>query len=48
VVVALVAGWLASRFMKRGGYGFAGDIATGLVGALAGGFLASWLAGAVG
>lgn len=39
VVVGLVAGFLAGRVMKGEGYGLAGDLVVGLVGALVGGFL---------
>ena len=39
VIVGLVAGFLAGRVMTGGGYGLAGDIVVGLVGALIGGFL---------
>jgi uncharacterized membrane protein YeaQ/YmgE (transglycosylase-associated protein family) len=41
IVIGLIAGWLASMIMGRGGYGVIGDIVVGLVGALIGGFLAS-------
>jgi uncharacterized membrane protein YeaQ/YmgE (transglycosylase-associated protein family) len=43
IVIGLIAGWLASMIMGRGGYGVIGDIVVGLVGALIGGFLASLL-----
>ena len=43
LVVGLVAGWLASRVMRGGGYGLIGDIIVGIVGAVIGGFLASTL-----
>jgi len=43
IVVGLIAGWLASRVMRGGGYGLIGDIVVGVVGALIGGFLASTL-----
>ena len=43
VVVGLIAGWLASRVMRGGGYGLIGDIIVGVVGALIGGFLAATL-----
>jgi uncharacterized membrane protein YeaQ/YmgE (transglycosylase-associated protein family) len=43
IVIGLIAGWLASMIMGRGGYGIVGDIIVGLVGALIGGFLASLL-----
>src|SRR6266852_1564089 len=39
----LVAGLLASLVMRGGGYGIAGDIIVGIVGAFIGGFLASLL-----
>ncbi len=39
----MVAGWLAGLVMKGGGYGLIGDIITGVLGAIVGG----WLAGAV-
>jgi uncharacterized membrane protein YeaQ/YmgE (transglycosylase-associated protein family) len=41
LVVGLIAGWLASRVMRGGGYGLIGDIIVGIVGALIGGFLAA-------
>ena len=43
LVVGLIAGFLASRVMRGGGYGLIGDIVVGLIGALLGGFLASLL-----
>jgi uncharacterized membrane protein YeaQ/YmgE (transglycosylase-associated protein family) len=39
LVVGLVSGFLASRFMGSGGYGLIGDIVVGLVGAFVGGFV---------
>ena len=39
IIVGLVAGFLASRLMKRGGYGLFGDLIVGLIGAVIGGFL---------
>lgn len=45
ILVGLVAGWLAGMLMRGGGYGLAGDIILGIVGALIGGFLASTLFG---
>ena len=41
LVVGLIAGWLASRVMRGGGYGLIGDIIVGVVGALIGGWLAT-------
>ena len=43
ILIGLIAGYLASMIMGRGGYGVIGDIIVGLVGALIGGFLASLL-----
>src|SRR5712692_7526947 len=41
--VGLIAGFLASRVMRGGGYGLIGDIVVGIIGALIGGFLADLL-----
>jgi len=43
LVVGLVAGFLASRVMRGGGYGIVGDIVVGIIGAFIGGWLASLL-----
>lgn len=43
IIIGLIAGWLASMIMGRGGYGVVGDIIVGLIGALIGGFIASLL-----
>jgi uncharacterized membrane protein YeaQ/YmgE (transglycosylase-associated protein family) len=39
IVVGLIAGWLAGRVMRGGGYGLLGDIIVGVVGGLLGGWL---------
>jgi len=44
LLVGLVAGFLASRVMRGGGYGLVGDIVVGLIGAVIGG----WVAGLLG
>ena len=44
LVVGLIAGFLASRVMRGGGYGLIGDIVVGLIGA----FIGGWLAGLLG
>lgn len=44
LIVGLIAGFLASRVMRGGGYGLVGDIVVGLIGA----FLGGWLAGLLG
>ena len=43
IVIGLIAGWLASKVMRSGGYGLIGDIIVGAVGAVIGGFLAATL-----
>ena len=42
IVVGLIAGWLAGKVMKGGGFGVIGDIIVGVIGGLLGGFLASY------
>jgi uncharacterized membrane protein YeaQ/YmgE (transglycosylase-associated protein family) len=43
IVVGLIAGWLADRFVKGGRFGLIGDLIVGLIGALLGGFLVGFL-----
>jgi uncharacterized membrane protein YeaQ/YmgE (transglycosylase-associated protein family) len=43
IVVGLIAGWLAGRVVKEGGFGLIGDIVVGVVGGLIGGFIASYV-----
>lgn len=45
IVLGLLAGWIASMIMGRGGYGVVGDIIVGIVGALIGGFITGPLFG---
>ena len=44
LIVGLVAGFLASRVMRGGGYGVIGDIVVGVIGA----FIGGWVSGLVG
>lgn len=39
IIVGLIAGYLASHFVKGGGSGLVGDLVVGLVGAVIGGFV---------
>ncbi|MBK7542853.1 MAG: GlsB/YeaQ/YmgE family stress response membrane protein [Candidatus Competibacteraceae bacterium] len=39
LLIGLVAGWLASTFMRGGSLGLVGNLAIGVVGAFIGGFL---------
>jgi uncharacterized membrane protein YeaQ/YmgE (transglycosylase-associated protein family) len=42
ILIGLAAGWLAGRFLKSG-FGVAGNLGVGVMGALVGGFLSRWL-----
>jgi uncharacterized membrane protein YeaQ/YmgE (transglycosylase-associated protein family) len=44
ILLGLVAGWLADKFM-RGGYGLVGDIVLGMVGAIVGGYVGGLILG---
>ena len=44
LAIGAVAGWLAGVIMKGGGFGLAGDIIVGIIGAVLGG----WLFGVLG
>jgi uncharacterized membrane protein YeaQ/YmgE (transglycosylase-associated protein family) len=39
LVIGLIAGWLASRIMRGGGFGLVGDLIIGVIGAVLGGWL---------
>jgi len=41
IVVGLIAGFLAGKVMREGGYGLIGDIVVGVLGGLIGGYLAT-------
>lgn len=43
LIVGLMAGWLAARVMKGGGYGLVGDMIVGLIGAVIGGLVFGFL-----
>lgn len=43
IIVGVIAGWLAGKLVKGGGFGLVGDLVVGIVGALVGGFLFSTL-----
>ena len=45
LVLGLIVGFIASRLMGAGGYGLLGDIVVGILGAVIGGWLSSWLLG---
>lgn len=39
LLIGLIAGWLAGKVMRGGGYGVIGDMIVGVIGALIGGWL---------
>jgi len=39
LLIGLVAGWLAGKVMRGGGFGVVGDMIVGVIGALIGGWL---------
>ena len=39
LLIGAIAGWLAGKIMKGGGFGLVGNIVIGIIGALIGGFL---------
>ena len=39
ILVGLIAGWLAGKVIRGGGFGIIGDIIVGIIGALLGGWL---------
>lgn len=48
LVVGVIAGWLAGKLVKGGGFGLVGDLAVGVVGAFIGGFLFNSLGASAG
>ena len=44
LLIGLVAGWLAGKVMRGGGYGIVGDMIVGVIGA----FIGGWLFGVLG
>ena len=39
LVVGLIAGWLAGKIVKGGGFGLIGDLVVGVIGSYIGGYL---------
>ena len=44
LLIGLIAGWLAGRIMRGGGFGLVGDLIVGVIGA----FLGGWIFGLLG
>jgi uncharacterized membrane protein YeaQ/YmgE (transglycosylase-associated protein family) len=43
IVLGLIAGWAAGRLVRGAGFGIIFDVVLGMVGAVVGGFIFSWL-----
>lgn len=39
VITGIIAGWLAGQFIRGAGFGMAGDLIVGVIGAVLGGFV---------
>ncbi len=39
LIIGVVAGWLAGKLVKGGGFGLVGDLVVGVIGAVLGGWL---------
>ncbi len=39
LIIGILAGWLAGKLMRGGGYGLIGDLVLGLVGGVVGGWI---------
>jgi uncharacterized membrane protein YeaQ/YmgE (transglycosylase-associated protein family) len=48
LIVGLVAGWLAGKLVKGGGFGLIGDLVVGVIGAFLGGWIFSKLGASAG
>jgi uncharacterized membrane protein YeaQ/YmgE (transglycosylase-associated protein family) len=45
IILGLIAGWIASKIVDKSGSGFVLDVVLGVIGALVGGFLFSFVGG---
>ena len=43
IIVGIVAGWIAGKIMRGGGYGLLGNFGLGLIGAYIGGNVLEWV-----
>ena len=48
VIIGAIAGWLASKLIRGGGFGLIGDIVVGIAGAFIGGRMSSMLGISIG
>ncbi len=48
LIIGAVAGWLAGKIIKGGGFGLVGNIVVGIIGSLLGGFLLGGLFASLG
>jgi len=43
LIIGIIAGWLAGKIIRGGGFGIIGNMAVGVVGAVVGGFIFSFV-----
>jgi len=43
LIIGIIAGWLAGKIIRGGGFGIIGNMAVGVVGAVIGGFIFSFV-----
>jgi uncharacterized membrane protein YeaQ/YmgE (transglycosylase-associated protein family) len=48
LIIGAIAGWIAGKLMRGGGFGIVGNIVVGIIGAVIGGFVFQFLGVAVG
>lgn len=48
LIIGAIAGWLAGKLVKGGGFGLLGDIVIGIVGAMLAGWLGIGMGGMIG
>jgi len=48
LIIGIIAGWLAGKIVKGGGFGLIGDMVVGVVGSFIGGYLSGIITATIG
>lgn len=48
LIIGIIAGWLAGKIVKSGGFGVIGDLVVGVVGSFIGGYLSGIITATIG
>lgn len=48
LIIGIIAGWLAGKIVKGGGFGLIGDLVVGVVGSFIGGYLSGIITATIG